>query len=59
MRARERKEATVKRLAQLAIPVTALVCLFGFWRLSPGLTFAIATAAFVMLVAALWIAGKD
>lgn len=43
----------------LAVPITALVCLFGFWRLAPGLTFIVALAAFVALVVALWIAGKD
>jgi hypothetical protein len=43
----------------LAITVTAMICLFGFWKLSPGLTFAIASISFVALIALLWIAGKE
>ena len=53
MAAPANKGTARKWIAHAAIPVTALVCVFGFWRLAPGLTFAIA------LVAALWVAGKD
>ena len=45
-------------LSGLAIIVTALVALFGFWRLSPGVTFVVACLALVGLVTALWLAGK-
>ena len=54
-----RKETIGKRLAHSAIPITCLIGLFGFWRLAPVVTFAIALAAFVALVVALWVAGKD
>lgn len=46
-------------LSGLAITVTCLVGLFGFWRLSPGLTFIIACAALIGCGAAFWVAGKD
>jgi hypothetical protein len=46
-------------ISGLAIILTALVALFGFWRLSPGLTFVIACVALIGLIAALWVAGKD
>lgn len=46
-------------LSGLAIIVTTLVSLYGFWRISPGVTFFIAVGALVCLVAALWIAGKE
>lgn len=52
-------ESKRKWLSGLAVTLTTLVCLFGFWRLSPGITFVVAAVAFVVLVAALWIAGKD
>ena len=45
-------------LSSLAIVVTTLVALFGFWRISPGVTFVIACIALVGLVIALWVAGK-
>ena len=53
------KQPLRKRVSHFAIPITCLVALFGFWRLSPGVTFIIAMIAFVGLVAALWMAGKD
>lgn len=53
---REPRRAWISRLA---ITITALVCLFGFWRLSPGITFAVASAALVALVVAFWFAGKE
>ena len=43
----------------LAITVTALVSLFGFWRLSPGITFVIASVALCALVVFFWFAGKS
>jgi hypothetical protein len=55
----ERKQTLGKRLALAAIPVTCLIALFGFWRLSPGVTFGIALLALAALLAALWLAGKD
>lgn len=39
--------------------MTALIALFGFWRLSPGATFIVAVVASIALVAALWMAGKE
>lgn len=57
---RERQiETTRQRLSGLAITITALVCLFGFWRLSPGTTFVIASTAFVALVGFFWLAGSS
>jgi hypothetical protein len=43
----------------LAITLTAIVCLFGFWRLSPAVTFLIAAVSLVALVALFWMAGKN
>lgn len=53
-----RKDSIRTWLSGLAIIVTALVALFGFWRLSPGVTFAVACLALLGLVVALWIAGN-
>lgn len=53
------RQTTRSWLSGLAITVTTLVCLFGFWRLSPGVTFAIAAIALVGLIVALWVAGKE
>ncbi len=44
-------------LSGLAITVTTLVALFGFWHLAPGATFIIACLALVGLVIAFWVAG--
>jgi hypothetical protein len=46
-------------ISGLAITITALVCLFGFWRLSPGVTFVIALSALVALIFFFWLAGKE
>lgn len=46
-------------ISGLAITLTALVCLFGFWRLSPGATFVVASVALVALVGFFWLAGKS
>jgi hypothetical protein len=43
----------------LAITLTALVSLFGFWRLSPGATFLIALLGLVALIIFFWVAGKE
>jgi divalent metal cation (Fe/Co/Zn/Cd) transporter len=56
---RRRPDSAREWLSGLAIIVTALVCLFGFWRLSPGATFIIAAIAFVALIALMWRAGGD
>ncbi|MHA3840620.1 hypothetical protein ACX0GZ_05300 [Sphingomonas aestuarii] len=53
------KESTRRWLAGLAITLTTVIALFGFWRLSPGLTFLIACVALVGLIISFWIAGKD
>jgi divalent metal cation (Fe/Co/Zn/Cd) transporter len=45
-------------LAGLAITLTALVCLFGFWRLSPIATMIIAAIALVALIFVFWLAGR-
>ncbi len=45
-------------LSGLAITLTTIIALFGFWRLSPGLTFVVACLALVGLVIAWWIAGS-
>lgn len=54
-----RNDAAMKWASRIAIPITCLICLFGFWRLSPGVTFIVALVALIGLVAALWIAGKE
>lgn len=45
-------------LAGLAVTITTLVCLFGFWRLAPGTTFFVATLALIGIIVSFWIAGK-
>lgn len=48
-----------ERTSGLAIILTALACLFVFWRLSPGLTFAVAAGALplLVLVVLFWMTG--
>jgi hypothetical protein len=53
-----RLETKRQWLSGLAITLTSLVCLFGFWRLSPVTTFVIASTALVALVGFFWMAGK-
>jgi hypothetical protein len=43
----------------VAITLTALVGLFALWRISPGMTLALAGATLVALVVFFWFAGKD
>lgn len=43
----------------LAITLTALVSLFAFWRLSPGITFVVAVCSTIALVAFIWREGRD
>ncbi|MCB2083344.1 MAG: hypothetical protein KDD90_04750 [Sphingomonadaceae bacterium] len=52
-------ESKRKWLSGLAITVTSLVALFGFWRIAPGTTYLIAVGALICLVCALWVAGKE
>ena len=54
-----RQETKRQWISGLAIVLTALVCLFGFARISPGLTFLIAAIAFVALVIFFWLAGRQ
>jgi hypothetical protein len=61
MRARRQareKIAWQSWLSGLAVTLTSTICLFGFWRISPGTTYIIALIALVGLVFALWVAGK-
>ena len=53
-----REESKRQWIFGLAITITALVSLFGFWRLSPGLTFVIASIALCALIVFFWLAGK-
>jgi divalent metal cation (Fe/Co/Zn/Cd) transporter len=54
------KKAETSRdwLAGLAVTITTLVCLFGFWRLAPGTTFIVAIIALAAMIISFWIAGK-
>lgn len=54
---RRRKDTTRQWLSGLAITLTALICLFGFWRLSPAATFVVAGVAFVALIVFFWVHG--
>ncbi|OSJ09254.1 hypothetical protein BST63_36220 [Bradyrhizobium canariense] len=54
-----RVESKRQWVSGLAITLTALVCLFAFWHLSPGLTFIIAICSLTALVALFWVAGAD
>jgi len=38
---------------------TTLIALFGFWRISPGITFIVATLALAGMIIAFWVAGKQ
>lgn len=53
-----RLETTREWAFGVAITLTTLVCLFGFWRLSPGATFVVAASALVALLIFFWLAGK-
>jgi hypothetical protein len=55
----DRVESKRQWVSGLAITLTALVCLFAFWHLSPGLTFLIAICSLVALVGLFWVAGAD
>lgn len=54
-----RQETKRQWISGLAITLTALVCLFGFWRLSPGVTFIIAVVSLAVLAFVFWYAGKN
>jgi hypothetical protein len=54
-----RVESKRQWISGLAITLTALVCLFAFWRLSPGITFVIAVCALIALIGLFWVAGND
>jgi hypothetical protein len=61
-----RKAAVVHRVESkrqwasgLAITLTSLVCLFAFWRISPGITFVVAVCALFALVVLFWLAGSE
>lgn len=54
-----RPESTRAWLSGLAITLTTVVALLGFWRLSPGATFIVACIALVGLAIAFWIAGGE
>lgn len=45
-------------LSGLAITLTTIVSLLGFWRLAPGTTFAIAVVALIGVAISFWVAGK-
>jgi hypothetical protein len=51
---RVRRESRRQWIAGLAITLTALVCLFGFWRLSPGTTFVVSLIALAGLIFFFW-----
>lgn len=46
-------------ISGLAITLTTLIALFGFWRISPGITFIVATLALAGMIIAFWVAGKQ
>jgi hypothetical protein len=54
-----RRETKRQWISGLAITLTALIGLFAFWRLSPGLTFAIGLVSLVALLIVFWVAGKQ
>ena len=46
-------------ISGLAISITAIVFLFGFWRLSQGATFVVAAISLAALMFFFWYVGKD
>ena len=54
-----RRETTRAWLSGLAITITTLIALFGFWHIAPGTTFIIACVALVGLGISLFIAKPD
>lgn len=54
-----RVESKRQWISGLAITLTALVCLYAFWRLSPGITFIVAVCALVALITLFWFAGDE
>jgi hypothetical protein len=53
------QQTTRQWIFGVLITLTTLVCLFGFWRLSPGATFIVASGALIALVIFFWLAGKN
>jgi hypothetical protein len=45
-------------ISGLAITLTALICLFAFWRLAPGATLSVAIVALAALVVFFWLEGR-
>ncbi len=45
-------------ISGLAIKLTIIICLFGLWHLSPGITFVLSIGALLALEFFFWIAGK-
>lgn len=52
-----RDETRRQWISGLAIILTAMVCLFGFWRLAPEITVIVALVALIALLVLFWIAG--
>ena len=46
-------------LSGLAVSLTAIVAYFAFWRLSPGITFAVGCFSLAALIALAWYYGRE
>lgn len=55
----KKPESSRAWLAGVAITLTILISLFGFWHLSPGPTFIISVLALFGVVISFWFAGRD
>lgn len=53
------RESTRTWLSGLAVTLTAMVAMFAFWHLSPGITFLIGCFALLGLIVAAWHYGRE
>lgn len=52
-------ESKRRWLSGLAVTVATIVSYMAFWRLAPGVVFVVGCVAFVGLVVAAWVLGKN
>lgn len=52
------RDTSRRWISGIAVMVAAVVSLFGFWHLSPGVTFIVAVAALGAMIFFLWLSGR-
>jgi hypothetical protein len=54
-----RRESTRAWLSGLAVTLTTIVSYLAFWWLSPGVTLIVGCIAFIALLVAAWVYGRE